>query len=135
MAASTQRQALNALVFLYKHVLDKPIGDNIAPVKAKKRRRPPAVMTKAEVRQVLNQMKGTHLLMAKSDVWGRSAPYGVLAPESHGPRFYEIPGVCQRQGWKGPPHNSVAIHLRRPEGTPFTCQKDIRAVSSPLETL
>ena len=65
MAASTQRQALNALVFLYKHVLDKPIGDNIAPVKAKKRRGPPAVMTKAVVRQVLNQMKGTHLLMAK----------------------------------------------------------------------
>jgi site-specific recombinase XerD len=65
VAASTQRQALNALVFLYRHVLDKPIGDNIAPVKAKKRRRPPVVMTKREIRQVLNQMKGTHLLMAK----------------------------------------------------------------------
>jgi len=65
VAASTQRQALNALVFLYKHVLDKPVGDNIAPVKAKKRRRLPMVMTKAEVRQVLNQMKGPHLLMAK----------------------------------------------------------------------
>ena len=46
VAASTQRQALNALVFLYKHVLDKPIGDNIAPVKAKKRRRPLVVMHK-----------------------------------------------------------------------------------------
>ncbi len=65
VAASTQRQALNALVFLYKHVLDKPIGDDIAPEKAKKRHRPPVVMTKTEVRQVLNQMKGTHLLMAK----------------------------------------------------------------------
>jgi len=65
VAASTQRQALNALAFLYKHVLDKPMGDNIAPVKAKKRRRPPVVMTKTEVGQVLNQMKGTHLLMAK----------------------------------------------------------------------
>jgi integrase len=42
-----------------------PIEDDIAPVKAKKRRRPPVVMTKAEVRQVLDQMKGTHLLMAK----------------------------------------------------------------------
>ncbi len=65
VAASTQRQALKALVFLYKHVLDKPIGDNIAPVKAKKRGRPPVVMTKSDVHQVLNQMKGTHLLMAK----------------------------------------------------------------------
>jgi integrase len=45
---------------LYKHVLDKPIGDDIAPVKAKKRRRPPVVMTKSEVHQVLNQMKGKH---------------------------------------------------------------------------
>ncbi len=45
--------------------MDQPIGDNIAPVKAKIRRRPPVVMTKSEVRQVLNQMKGTHLLMAK----------------------------------------------------------------------
>jgi len=65
VAASTQRQALNALVFLYRHVLDKPIEDKIAPVKAKRHRRPPVVMTKGEVRQVLNQMRGTHLLMAK----------------------------------------------------------------------
>jgi integron integrase len=65
VAASTQRQALNALVFLYKHVLDMPIGDNIAPVKAKKCRRPPVVMTKTEIRKVLNQMKETHLLLEK----------------------------------------------------------------------
>ncbi len=65
MAASTQRQALNALIFLYRHVLDLPVGDDIAPVKAKKRRRPPVVLTKAEVRQFLIQMKGIHLLMAK----------------------------------------------------------------------
>jgi site-specific recombinase XerD len=65
VAASTQRQALNAIVFLYHRVLDTPIGDNIAPVKAKKLRRPPVVMTKTEVRQVLDQMTGTHLLMAK----------------------------------------------------------------------
>ena len=125
-----------SLFVLYKHVLDKPVGDGHRPLEgAKKRRRPPAVMTKAEVRQVLNQMKGTHLLMAKSDVWGRPAPYGVvLAAESQRPRFCEIPSACQRQGWKGPPHSSAAIHLRRPEGTPFMCQKDIQAVSSPLET-
>jgi len=61
VAAATQRQALNALVFLYKRVLDKHIWGDIAPVKAKKRRRPPGVMTKTEVRRVLDQMKGTHL--------------------------------------------------------------------------
>ena len=36
VAAATQRQALNALIYLYRHVLDKPIEDKIAPVKAKK---------------------------------------------------------------------------------------------------
>jgi integron integrase len=65
VAASTQRQALNALIFLYRHVLDKPVEDKIAPVKAKRRRRPPVELTKNEVCQVLNQMRGTHLLMAK----------------------------------------------------------------------
>ena len=41
VAASTQRQALNAIVFLYKKVLDIPIDDNLEPVRAKRRRRPP----------------------------------------------------------------------------------------------
>lgn len=65
VSASTQRQALNALVFLYRNVLDIEISDQIEPVKAKKHTRPPVVMTKAEVRRVLNFMDGTHLLMAK----------------------------------------------------------------------
>jgi hypothetical protein len=55
--------------------LDKPIGDNIAPVTAKNRRRPPVVMTKTEVRQVLNQIKGTHLLMVKV-MYGAGYPGG-----------------------------------------------------------
>ncbi len=33
-SASTQRQALNAMVFLYRNVLDKPIDGQIEPVKA-----------------------------------------------------------------------------------------------------
>jgi len=65
VSASTQRQALNAIVFLYRHVLDQPIEDQLEPVKAKKRFRPPVVMTQAEVQRVLSQIVGTHLLMAK----------------------------------------------------------------------
>ncbi len=64
VAASTQRQALNAIVFLYRRVLDMPIED-IDPVKAKKLVRPPVVMTKKEVKLVLQEMKGINLLMAK----------------------------------------------------------------------
>ena len=64
VAASTQRQALNAIVFLYRRVLDMPI-ENIDHVKAKKLVRPPVVMTKKEVKLVLEEMKGINLLMAK----------------------------------------------------------------------
>lgn len=60
----TQSQALNAIVFLYRQVLDMPI-EGIDPVKAKKQARPPVVMTKREVQCVLNEMQGIHLLMAK----------------------------------------------------------------------
>jgi integrase len=65
VSASTQRQALNAIVFLYRRVLDQPIEDQLEPVKAKKRSRPPVVMTQAEVQRVISYIGGTHLLMAK----------------------------------------------------------------------
>ncbi len=65
VAATTQRQALNALVFLYRDVLHLPLDQSIAPVLAKRKRHPPTVLTEEEVQNVLAQMKGTHLLMAK----------------------------------------------------------------------
>lgn len=36
VAAATQRQALNAIVFLYKKVLDIPVDEKLDPVRAKK---------------------------------------------------------------------------------------------------
>ena len=65
VAVSTQRQALNALVFLYRDVLLSPLDKSIAPVRAKRKRHPPTVLTEEEVQKVLDQMTGTHLLMAK----------------------------------------------------------------------
>jgi integron integrase len=64
VAASTQRQALNALIFMYRDVLDIDLGE-IAPIRSKRARRPPTVMTQAEVRCVLDLMEGTHGLMAR----------------------------------------------------------------------
>ena len=55
VSASTQRQALNAIIFLYKHVLDMPVSGDIEPVRAKKNIRPPVVMSKNEVQRVLAQ--------------------------------------------------------------------------------
>jgi len=55
VSASPQRQALNAIIFLYKHVLDIPVSGDIEPVRAKKNIRPPVVMSKNEVQRVLAQ--------------------------------------------------------------------------------
>ena len=65
VSASTQRQALNAIIFLYRRVLDQPLKEQIEPVKAKKHLRHPTVMTQAEVQRVMTGLAGTHLLMAK----------------------------------------------------------------------
>ncbi len=65
VAASTQRQALNSLAFLYRDVLLKPLDDSIAPVRSKRTRKPPTVLTTEEVQRVFVHMQGVHLLMAK----------------------------------------------------------------------
>jgi integron integrase len=65
VSASTQRQALNALVFLYRDVLHRPLDSAIAPVRSKRRPRPPTVLTEAEVQRLLTAMTGRHALMAR----------------------------------------------------------------------
>jgi len=64
VSASTQNQALSALLFLYKEVLaiDLPWLNNV--VRAKQPQRLPVVLTRSEVREVLARMKGVHGLMA-----------------------------------------------------------------------
>lgn len=65
VAASTQNQALNALVFLFREVLLIDLGPGIAPVRAKRPQRLPVVLTKAETRAVLARLTGEHQLMAQ----------------------------------------------------------------------
>jgi integron integrase len=64
VAASTQNQALNALVFLYKHVLRHDVGELAGIVRAKRPEREPTVMSTDEVERVLTNLNGTHKLMA-----------------------------------------------------------------------
>jgi len=64
VAASTQNQALQALLFLYHEVLEKKIGLIQGVVRAKRSRRLPVVLTKEEVTRVLGYIKGTPWLMA-----------------------------------------------------------------------
>lgn len=63
-APSTQNQALNALLFLYREILENPLAkiDNI--IRSKKPKRLPVVFTRKEVREVLQNMRGTNQLMA-----------------------------------------------------------------------
>jgi len=64
VAASTQNQALNALVFVYKHVLDQPLGDIAGAVRAKRPARLPIVLSQAEVRGLLAELRGAQWLIA-----------------------------------------------------------------------
>jgi integron integrase len=63
VSASTQNQALNALVFLYREVLGRPLGDLGNPVRARTQRRLPVVLTRGEVRRLLERLTGVHHLM------------------------------------------------------------------------
>lgn len=65
VAAATQNQAFNALLFLYRNVLKKEIGDNIDAVRAKTPKKLPTVMTKDETMKTINALAGVHQLMAK----------------------------------------------------------------------
>jgi integron integrase len=65
VAASTQNQALNAIVFLYKKVLKIDLGDFGPMERAKRPKRLPTVLTKAEVSRILHVMPGIQGLMAK----------------------------------------------------------------------
>ena len=64
VAASTQNQALCALVFLYRHVLGMELGQFEGMVFAKRRRKLPEVFSRKEVEKVMANLSGVFRLMA-----------------------------------------------------------------------
>jgi integron integrase len=64
VAASTQSQALSAIMFLYQQVLKQDIGWLGEVVRAKQPHRVPVVLTQDEVAAVLRHLSGTTLIMA-----------------------------------------------------------------------
>ncbi|MBN1474250.1 MAG: integron integrase [Syntrophaceae bacterium] len=64
VSASTQNQALCAIIFLYKYVLDRKIGDIGEVIRAKKSVRLPVVMTKSEVKAILENLKDDKWIIA-----------------------------------------------------------------------
>jgi len=64
VAAKSQAQALNALVFLHQKVLGEVLGEIGEFTRPKQRRRLPVVLSEAECRQLLERLIGPHRLMA-----------------------------------------------------------------------
>ena len=64
VSASTQNQALSALVFLYGEVLQMPAGWLTTLVRAKRPTRMPVVLTREEVRGILDRLPGISWLVA-----------------------------------------------------------------------
>ena len=64
VAASTQNQAFNALVFLYKRVLESPL-ENVKATRSRKEAPIPVVLTRDEVKQVLSLLDGVPELVVK----------------------------------------------------------------------
>ena len=64
VSASTQNQALSALLFLYRHVIGREVGDLGKVIRARKPTRLPVVMTRDEVKAVLSNLSEDKWLMA-----------------------------------------------------------------------
>lgn len=64
VSPSTQSIALNALVFLYAKVLEKPLGDIGEFNRSTRQRKLPTVLTQGEIARLLAQLNGVDLLMA-----------------------------------------------------------------------
>jgi site-specific recombinase XerD len=64
VAASTQNQALSAILFLYSDVLQMPMAPLAGLVRAKRPARIPVVLTRDEVRLLLSRLDGVVWLMA-----------------------------------------------------------------------
>ncbi|TAG27771.1 MAG: integron integrase [Verrucomicrobia bacterium] len=63
VAASTQNQALSAILYFFQRVLKQPLGDLGDTLRASRGRRLPEVLSRAEVKRLLAQLDGTPALM------------------------------------------------------------------------
>jgi integron integrase len=65
VSASTQNQAFNALLFLFKHILRKDFGDHKDTVRAKRKLYIPVVLSREEVETVLKNLSYPYDLVVK----------------------------------------------------------------------
>ena len=65
VAASTQNQALNAVVFLYREVLKQDVGDFSSFPRARRGKRLPVVCSRNEIQRLIREMDGVEALVVK----------------------------------------------------------------------
>ena len=85
VSASTQNQALNAILFFYRHCLQKDAGDLSQSMRAKPKKRIPTVLTIEEISKIFSFMEGTPLLMARLIYGG-----GLRNNECHNLRIKDV---------------------------------------------
>ena len=110
VSASTQAQALSALVFLYRHVLDDPLPWLDEIVRARRTRKLPVVLSREEVGSLLGAMSGTsrHIAAGCGDSVRRrtAAPRGAAA-EDQGHRLWSAAAAGSgRERGEGPPDHA-----------------------------
>ena len=82
VAASTQNQALAALLFLYAHVLHHPLGVMEHIVRVKRPKRLPAVLTPDEVRRLLDPWHGSKLSALDTALRAMGKTYVITVADS-----------------------------------------------------
>jgi len=65
VSASTQNQALNALIFFFRHAMKKEPSEAIAAVRSYQKPRLPVVLSRHEIQAIFDHLSGTPLLMAQ----------------------------------------------------------------------
>ena len=90
VTASTQNQALAALLFLYRAVLERPAPEIENVVRASRPTRLPTVMTRAEVKRTLSEMEGIPRLVATL-LYGTGMRLLECLRSGKGPRLREQP--------------------------------------------
>lgn len=65
VAKATQNQAFNALLFFYRHVLEKEVGSISEVVRSRRGRRLPTVLTKDDTKRLIGALEGVYGLMAQ----------------------------------------------------------------------
>jgi len=65
VAASTQNQAFNALLFLYRRVLEKELKESIQAVRARRPQRLPTVLSREETRRIIDSLEGVEKLIVQ----------------------------------------------------------------------